>query len=806
MDLLLETGSPLENNKKPSGISFVELLDHAPIGIHCVDAQGIIQWANRTQLNMLGYEQDEYIGHPLAKFHVNAALFDDLMQQLQKGQALQSHEVRLWHKDGSIKIGALHSNAVWEDGKFVHTRCFTRDITGVIDDGKIKETLYLLIDSLQRATSLQDVYDAALVAIEKSLQCHRSSILLFDQTRCMRFVASRGLSDSYQEAVDGHSPWTPESTNPAPITIDDIDTTTLISDELKQTVKREGIRAMAFIPLILDGNLIGKFMTYFDMPFRFGPDHIDLCLSIARQVSFSVARKQAEQTLAQHASQLALVTNIAPVYIAQCDRDSRYKFVNQPHAQRFGLNAIDLKGRHIAEVLGNDAYAVIKPHVELVLEGKLVEFDMMLSEPGRGERFVHCWYVPEINVDGAVTGWVAAVADITERKRIEQALRDREDELKEADRRKDEFLAMLSHELRNPLAPIANAAHILRAAPADSAAFNQARAIIERQTARLARLVDDLFEVSRISTGRIKLNMERIAALGIIERSVETVRPLVDQHRHTLTMSLPEQTIWLDADSARLEQVFVNLLTNACKYTDEGGVIELSAEIGNTNLVVRVRDNGIGISAELLPRVFDLFTQAERTLDRAQGGLGIGLALVNTLVALHAGTVTAESTERKGSTFTVTLPIANAPTSASNTQPGSSVEAASSLRILVADDNADAAKSLAILLEASGHRIWIAHDGRQALQLAGQCQPHIAFLDIGLPAMDGYELVKQLRDSTCRDTVCVAITGYGQATDRERALNAGFNEHLVKPVDFTTLEHFIKNATTSFDKKSVLKL
>jgi len=299
MDLLLETGSPLENKKNTSSsISFAEMLDEAPIGIHCVDAKGNIQWANRTQLNMLGYEPDEYIGHPVAKFHVNTAVLDSMMQQLQRGQSIESREVRLWHKDGSMRIGAVSSNAVWEDGKFIHTRCFTRDITGTIEDGKIKETLYLLIDRLQRATSLQHVYDAALIAIEASLQCHRSSILLFDDTKCMRFVASRGLSAEYQKSVDGHSPWTLDSVNPAPITIDDSETTTLLNEDLKRIVKHEGIRALAFIPLVSDGKIIGKFMTYFDTPFKFGPDQIDLCLSIARQVSFSVARKQAELALA----------------------------------------------------------------------------------------------------------------------------------------------------------------------------------------------------------------------------------------------------------------------------------------------------------------------------------------------------------------------------------------------------------------------------------------------------------------------------------------------------------------------------
>jgi len=904
--------------------TLIDVLENAPVGIHWVDEQGIILWANRTELDMLGYAPAEYIGQPIAKFHADPAAIADILTRLKNGEVLASQEARLRHKDGSIRIGSLNSNVLWENGKFVHTRCFTRDMTGIAEGSRVKGALYRLTDRLQRAGSLEDVYNAALIAIEDALRCHRCSILLLDKTGSMRFVAWRGLSDGYRAAVEGHTPWTLDDLDPEPITIDDVQHSTL-SDELKSIVRAEGIQALAFIPLVANGRLIGKFMTYFDTPFVFEQDNIDLSLSIARQLSFGIERKrveqalvdserhfrdmidalpaaiyttdaegrlthfnpaaielagrvpqidvdhwcvgwklykadgtplpldqcpmaialkegrsirgaeailerpdgarrwftpfptplkdasgkvigginmlvditerkQVEQTLEQYAKQLGLVTNIAPMYITQCDRDARYKFVNEPYAQLYGIGTDSFKGRLVQEIVDPKTFDLIKPHIEAVLRGERVEFDARIFAHARGERVMHSWYAPEWDSNGEIVGWVAAIADITELKRTEQALRESEEKLKEADRRKDEFLAMLSHELRNPLAPIANAAHLLRREQLTTPTFVQARAIIERQTARLARLVDDLLEVSRISTGRIQLYMERIAIAGIIERSVETVRPLFEQRRHTLQVLLPETAAWVEADGARLEQVLVNLLTNAGKYTDDGGVIQVTVEIQDSSLAIRVKDNGIGIGSELLPRVFDLFTQSERALDRSQGGLGIGLALVDRLVTMHGGTVVAESTLGEGSEFTVTLPLAAAPAQVDTAPEIAPKSSAASLRILVVDDNVDAAKSMAMLMEATGHRAWVAHDGVEALQVAPIARPHLVFLDIGLPKLDGYEVVKKLRPSIDPKTIFVALTGYGQSTDRQRALDAGFDQHLVKPVEFAQLDALMQEA------------
>ncbi|NQV26682.1 MAG: PAS domain S-box protein [Rhodopirellula sp.] len=385
------------------------------------------------------------------------------------------------------------------------------------------------------------------------------------------------------------------------------------------------------------------------------------------------------------------------------------------------------------------------------------------------------------------------IRDITERSLLEKQMQEQAEALADLDRRKDEFLAMLSHELRNPLAPISNAVHLLRMRKNEEPLQQKARVIIERQLTQLTHLVDDLMEVSRITTGSVQLRLDRVIVSGIVERAVETARPLIDQRRHQLTVSLPPQPIWLKADASRLEQVVVNLLTNAAKYTDEGGHIWLSVQEDGTDCVLRVRDTGVGIAPDLLPRVFDLFTQAERSLDRSQGGLGIGLALVQRLVEMHHGKVEVHSSLGQGSEFVVCLPMV---LTAEPQSPSSPTEKARptvpSLRVLVVDDNVDTAGSLAMLLEASGHEVRIAHDGPTALQAAIDNKPDVVLLDIGLPGMDGNEVAKRIRQQPeLENVVLVAMTGYGQDSDRKRSHEAGFDHHLVKPVELSALEKLL---------------
>ncbi|HEV7672221.1 MAG TPA: ATP-binding protein [Thermoanaerobaculia bacterium] len=392
------------------------------------------------------------------------------------------------------------------------------------------------------------------------------------------------------------------------------------------------------------------------------------------------------------------------------------------------------------------------------------------------------------------------IRDITERGQMERKLQEQTVALAELHRRKDEFLAMLSHELRSPLAPIYNAVQLLRLQGTEDPLQHQARAIIERQVGQLTHLVDDLLEVSRITTGRIHLNRERLVLNGIVENAVETVRALIEQRRHRLEVSLSPNPIWLDADAARLEQVVVNLLTNAVKYTEDGGRISISVRQEGQEAILRVRDSGVGISPSLLPRIFDLFTQAERSLDRAQGGLGIGLSLVKQLVVdLHGGQVEVYSVLGRGSEFVVKLPIVS--TSLPPAPPGAKEAKSpsdSSRRILVVDDNADTAQTLGMLMKASGHDVRIAHDGPFALEEALRFQPDVVLLDLGLPGMNGHEVARRVRrQATLRGVVLIALTGYGDETNRRLSAESGFDHHLVKPADFAKVQEIIANVKAS---------
>ena len=400
--------------------------------------------------------------------------------------------------------------------------------------------------------------------------------------------------------------------------------------------------------------------------------------------------------------------------------------------------------------------------------------------------------------------------DITERRRTERQLAAQTQALEELDHRKDEFLAMLSHELRNPLAPLSNAVQLLRLMPDENPARQQALAIIERQASQLNQLIDELLEISRISTGRVQLRQEQVALGSIVARAIETSQPLFTQKGHALAVTLPNQEVWLYADAMRLEQIVVNLLANAAKYTDPGGLISLDVQQDGEVAVLRITDNGIGIAPELLPRIFELFTQAERSLDRSEGGLGIGLYLVQRLVELHGGNVSASSTVGQGSDFTVCFPVIQpaalpkptlAGTLVSAVQPAE--ESANALRILVVDDNVDAAKSMMALLQMSDHEVKLAFDGPSALLVATAWPPDVVLLDIGLPGLNGYEVAKRLRqDAELGQTMLIAVTGYGHESDRQLSREAGFDHHLTKPCDFRELEELIKSASSSRPKQA----
>jgi PAS domain S-box-containing protein len=403
------------------------------------------------------------------------------------------------------------------------------------------------------------------------------------------------------------------------------------------------------------------------------------------------------------------------------------------------------------------------------------------------ERMVDLILAPVTDETGRVLFVAATGTDITERKQMEDVLR-------ENDRKKDDFIALLAHELRNPLAPIRNGLQVLRLAEKDPEAAAQALGMMNRQLSHMVRLIDDLLDVSRINRNKMELRRERVLLADVVGSAVETARPMIEAAGHELTVTLPGTPVYLDADLTRLAQVFSNLLTNSAKYTEPGGQIRLSAQRRDGEVVIMVRDNGIGIPAEALRRIFDMFSQVDRSIERATGGLGIGLALVKGLVEMHGGTVTAASPgPGQGSTFTVTLPLperATAPESAAAEDAGQS--ARPRRRILVVDDNRDGAESMAMMLRLLGNEVLTAHDGLEAVEEAEWFRPEVILMDVGMPRLNGYEATRRIREQLWGQTVAIiALTGWGQEGDRERSREAGCNGHLVKPVNLPELEKLL---------------
>jgi signal transduction histidine kinase len=393
--------------------------------------------------------------------------------------------------------------------------------------------------------------------------------------------------------------------------------------------------------------------------------------------------------------------------------------------------------------------------------------------------------------------------EVTERARVELAL-------KEADRHKDEFLAMLAHELRNPLAPIRNAVELMHRRSIDDPQLVWSRDVIERQLAHLTRLVDDLLDVSRITRGKINLNKEVIEIGALVARTVETVQPLIEERGHSLSVQLPSGMLVVLGDPTRLSQALGNVLGNAAKYTERGGHITLSATELESEVEIRVSDNGIGIPADLLPMIFNLFTQLDRTSGPTQSGLGIGLALVQRLIEMHGGSVTAQSDgPGRGSEFVIRLPLfirerleagqsSNKPSALEQSMTNAEEAPRTQRRILVADDNNDALESLATLLQLSGHEVFTAANGAVALESAEQHRPEVALLDIGMPKLDGYEVARRIRAQPWGQRITlVALTGWGQDSDRRRSQEAGFDSHLVKPLDLDKLTELLATLPTA---------
>lgn len=501
-------------------------------------------------------------------------------------------------------------------------------------------------------------------------------------------------------------------------------------------------------------------------------------------------RRRVEETLRESRAAIAVseerlrfMAESMPQKIFTTTPSGGVEYLNQKWADFTGVDGWDW-----SKLVHPDDLAVTTSSWEQALAaGEALEVEQRLRRAAGTYRWHLTRALPRRGIDGQVVQWVGSSTDIHEQKlALEQ--------LAMADRNKDDFLAMLAHELRNPLAPIKNAAHLLQTVKSDNATLLKARTIIERQADHLSKLVDELLDVSRIQRGKVRILKEPMALVKAVQRSVDSCESLTTAYDHTVTVELPSDPIYVDADPTRIDQILVNLITNAAKYTPSQGHIHVALAKDGGMAVVRVKDDGVGISPNMLQSVFEMFTQVEQSLERSRGGLGLGLLLVHDLVELHGGTVEAKSEGLgKGSEFIVRLPLRPAaPDLASRADAPPSSSPSRARRILVVDDSLDNRETLELLLEDSGHSVELAEDGEQAVQKALRGDAELAFVDIGLPKLNGYDVARAIRSSAGGDKlVLIALSGYGQPEDKRKALDAGFDAHLTKPVDPDALLHLV---------------
>ncbi|HEY8974749.1 MAG TPA: ATP-binding protein, partial [Burkholderiaceae bacterium] len=722
-------------------------------------------------------------------------------RKLSERAAGYEREVRLNLPDGRERWLMLRVHIVWSGDRATRLRGACIDITErrAVDDllGRTQAELGQQVADLHRlheltsrlldTRTLTEQLRMILVAVADFHNARRGLLTLFDAgsgtlglatsigftpDAVSRLMQTRGIDGACAICCAQR-----ERTVIEDIDVDDID------PALRALASEEGFRAVHATPLIgQDGDVIGAISIHLDAPHVPTERERALADICARKCANFIERARAHAAYEESQGRFQAVLDasavpfviLAPVREDASGRvvDFEWTYVNAAAADALNRPAQAFEGRRVLDVLphrwaSSESFA---KYVEVVDQGHTLDFETRAFYDGR-EQWFRCVASP---LRGGVALWFN---DITTRKNDERLLQ-------EADRRKDEFLATLAHELRNPLAPIRQAAMISRLPQATEAQKRWSHEVIERQVRHMALLLDDLLDVSRITRGRLALRRGSNALHEMIEAAVETARPLIDSRHHALEVVLPQAAIVMQADPLRVSQIVANLLTNAAKYTDPNGRIRLLAALDADDVVIEVSDNGIGIAPESLPAVFDMFTQLRGTGDRASG-LGIGLALTKGLVELHGGTISVRSEGGgHGSVFTVRLPRGDAPEHAPASGDGMEPRAASARRILVADDNRDAAESLAALLQLEGHEVTLAYDGADALAAYERVHPQVCLLDIGMPLRTGNEVAAEIRAR--RDgpaPTLVAITGWGQDADRTQALAAGFDHHLTKPVD-----------------------
>jgi PAS domain S-box-containing protein len=631
------------------------------------------------------------------------------------------------------------------------------------------EKLLRVTSSLSAAATVEEIAAVATRLGAESMGASSSSLWATDDAGDLRLVAAHGALD---EAL--------ASLRHVPL---DADVPCARAARTRQPAWREG-EGVGIVPIVRDDKTLGVVCFERRHSRRFSPDERAFLVAVAARCADALARARLYDDARRAERRLASVLDKLPVGVTVVRAgDGAMIFGNDALTRIWG---VDLRGLGVQE----RTKALRKFHPDgrpvashewpslRALNGEITErMEMRVERQDGTNCWVHGCAAPIRSEDGTVEAAVASVVDVTAEKQARAAA-------DEANRAKDEFLAMLGHELRNPLAPIFTALHLMRLR--GESTYARERAVIARQVNHLARLVDDLLDVSRATRGALRLERTPVEVAPVVADAIETAGPLLEERKHRLTVAVPRTGLVVDADAERLAQVVGNLLSNAAKYTPPGGHIRVSARVEGEQIVIEVADDGAGIPPEILPRVFDPFTQGRQGLDRKQGGLGLGLAIARQLIVGHGGTIEARSTgPGRGTTMVVRLPRVRRPSAADSPAHDPTAHTPrGARRVLVVDDNPDAAELLEDALAAAGHDVRTAPDGPSALQLVESFVPEIAFLDIGLPVMDGYELAGLLRRlPALRAVPLVAVTGYAQDDDRQRALASGFTEHLAKPLD-----------------------
>jgi PAS domain S-box-containing protein len=754
-------------------------------------ADGVLEFVNSGGLAYAGIEPEQLAGgapgaemiHPLDR-----AQAQDVWDQAVATARGFSLEARLRRYDGAYRWHLVQAHPIRDAlGKVTKWMGTATDVHDVRERSERNAFLLSLSTELSRIADPHDLLCTAMMRLGERLHATRATLAELDHEEDEAILLTQCAGDEARIEItrlplSAFGPLAAESVRGLTTVVHDTRADGRSADWCAQAYRSYLVRAIVSVPLLRGGVLVALLAIVAAEPHRWSESEVLLIQRVADIVWPAFEKARADRALAEREERLRLAQAVARVGAWEWDPATDQCFLSPECHELFGLapGGPHSLGELLALVDAQDLPAV-RAALEVCRKDGMLEFDYRYRHPLRGTRWIHSKAGAVFHAGRPFV--VGMHLDVTERKQAEAALQD-------INQRKDEFLAMLAHELRNPLAPIRNAAQILRLHAKGNSKLEWARAVIERQSRHLTRLVDDLLDVSRIVRGQITLETSSVELGDVLRHALETSRPLVRERGHELTVSLPETSLLVDADLTRLAQVFANLLINAAKYTSERGRIWLESESTGGMAIVRVRDNGIGISPSLLPHVFDLFTQGTRTLDRAQGGLGIGLTLVKRIVEMHGGTVEARSAgPGNGSEFTVRLPLLTRGSVAEADQAAVPAGRLERLRVLVVDDNVDAAESIAMLLSLEGHDVLTAHQAQRALEAVASFRPHVVLLDIGLPGMDGYEVARRLRSSrSCDGIRLVAVTGYGQQSDRERAREAGFDLHLVKPVEPEALQ------------------